>query len=167
MHVNCIEVMHATRQFRLEPGSLNENWQLNLVQQPQTASQASPSHAFYQCSHSTLQTAQSLPVAFIPDLKMLSCMRPVVGCGVAVGHPHEAFAPEDSLDGAAVCGWRFALQGFISRHRQPPQHHLSQPAISDKTAEDIYDACHGQRLCRRYCSTVRTLRDILAVMLQC
>lgn len=47
---------------------------------------------------------------------MLSSMGPVVGCCVAVRHPHEAFASEDSLDGAALC-WRLALQSFVSCYR--------------------------------------------------
>ncbi len=34
------------------------------------------------------------PIAFIPDLKVLACVRPKVSCCVAVAHPHEAFRPD-------------------------------------------------------------------------
>ena len=56
------------------------------------------------------------PVAFISDLKVLPSMRPVVSCCVAVRHPHEAFASEDGLDGAAL-RWSLTLQGFVGCYR--------------------------------------------------
>lgn len=51
------------------------------------------------------------PVTLVPQLEVLTSMRPVEGGGVAVGHPGEALAAQHRLDGALPCLGGLTLQG--------------------------------------------------------
>ena len=72
---------------------------------------------------------QALPITLITDLKVLPSMRPVEGCGVVVGHPHEALAAQDCLDRAFALARVLTFQGCVGGYWQPTQHHFTQSAV--------------------------------------
>jgi len=49
------------------------------------------------CMQTHRQPLTHVPVSLISDLKVLACVAPVVGCGVAVAHPHEALGAQHCM----------------------------------------------------------------------